>query len=340
MRSAASTSWSTMPASSTSPRSRNFRSRNGMRSSPSTFPAHSTPPALAVPGMKKRSWGRIVNIASAHALVASPFKSAYVAAKHGIAGLTKTVALELAEHGITVNAVCPGYVMTPLVEKQIPEQAKARGITEAAGDLATCCSRRSRPSASSPSKSSSALVDFLCTDDARIDHRRHAAGRRRLDRSLKQEESSMRKADVLKLPSMPMAGPSYPAGPYRFVNREFMVITYETDPELIRAQPARAAGADRSAARALRMDQDAGQLRLRQLHRIRHGDPVPVQRRGGQFRLADVSRRRSADRRRPRDLGLSEEIRPPEARSRQGHADRHARICRPARRHGHHGLQA
>ena len=65
---------------------------------------------LAVPGMKKRSWGRIVNIASAHALVASPFKSAYVAAKHGIAGLTKTVALEMAEHGITVNAICPGYV--------------------------------------------------------------------------------------------------------------------------------------------------------------------------------------------------------------------------------------
>ena len=85
---------------------------------------------LTVPGMKKKSWGRIVNIASAHALVASPFKSAYVAAKHGIAGLTKTAALELAEHGITVNAVCPGYVMTPLVEKQIPEQAKARGITE------------------------------------------------------------------------------------------------------------------------------------------------------------------------------------------------------------------
>ena len=80
--------------------------------------------------MKKQNWGRIVNIASAHALVASPFKSAYVAAKHGIAGFTKTVALEVAEHGITVNAVCPGYVMTPLVENQIPEQAKARGITE------------------------------------------------------------------------------------------------------------------------------------------------------------------------------------------------------------------
>jgi len=87
---------------------------------------------LAVPGMKKKGWGRIVNIASAHALVASPFKAAYVSAKHGIAGLTKTVALELAEHNITVNAICPGYVLTPLVEKQIPDTAKARGISEEA----------------------------------------------------------------------------------------------------------------------------------------------------------------------------------------------------------------
>jgi 3-hydroxybutyrate dehydrogenase len=84
----------------------------------------------AVPGMKARRFGRIINVASAHALVASPFKSAYVAAKHGILGLTKTVALETAEHGITVNAICPGYVLTPLVEKQIPETAKARGLTE------------------------------------------------------------------------------------------------------------------------------------------------------------------------------------------------------------------
>jgi len=86
---------------------------------------------LALPRMKARKWGRIVNIASAHALVASPYKSAYVAAKHGIAGLTKTVALEVAAHGITMNAVCPGYVWTPLVEKQIPDTAKARGLTEA-----------------------------------------------------------------------------------------------------------------------------------------------------------------------------------------------------------------
>jgi 3-hydroxybutyrate dehydrogenase len=85
----------------------------------------------AVPGMKARRFGRIINVASAHALVASPFKSAYVAAKHGLLGLTKTVALETAEHGITVNAVCPGYVLTPLVQKQIPDTAKARGISEA-----------------------------------------------------------------------------------------------------------------------------------------------------------------------------------------------------------------
>ncbi|TMH25923.1 MAG: 3-hydroxybutyrate dehydrogenase [Betaproteobacteria bacterium] len=85
---------------------------------------------LALPAMKAKQWGRIINIASAHALVASPFKSAYVAAKHGIAGLTKTVALEAAEHGITMNAICPGYVWTPLVQKQIPDTAKARGITE------------------------------------------------------------------------------------------------------------------------------------------------------------------------------------------------------------------
>ncbi|MEO8386312.1 MAG: 3-hydroxybutyrate dehydrogenase [Betaproteobacteria bacterium] len=85
---------------------------------------------MAVPYMKSKNWGRIVNIASAHALVASPFKSAYVASKHGIMGFTKTIALEVAEHGITVNAVCPGYVLTPLVLAQIPDTAKARGITE------------------------------------------------------------------------------------------------------------------------------------------------------------------------------------------------------------------
>ena len=86
---------------------------------------------LAVPAMKARKWGRIVNIASAHGLVASPFKSAYVAAKHGVVGFTKSVALEVAETGITVNAICPGYVLTPLVKAQIPDQARTRGVSEA-----------------------------------------------------------------------------------------------------------------------------------------------------------------------------------------------------------------
>jgi 3-hydroxybutyrate dehydrogenase len=84
----------------------------------------------AVPGMKSRKWGRIINTASAHSLVASPFKSAYVSAKHGLAGLTKTVALEVATFGITANCISPGYVWTPLVEKQIPDTMKARGMTE------------------------------------------------------------------------------------------------------------------------------------------------------------------------------------------------------------------
>ena len=84
---------------------------------------------LAVPAMKQRGWGRIVNTASAHSLVASPNKSAYVAAKHGIAGLTKTVALETARDGITVNCISPGHVWTPLVEQQIPDTMKTRGLT-------------------------------------------------------------------------------------------------------------------------------------------------------------------------------------------------------------------
>ncbi len=85
---------------------------------------------MAIPGMREKGWGRIINTASAHALVASPYKSAYVSAKHGIAGLTKVVALEGAEQGIRCNAICPGYVYTPLVEGQIADTAKARGMTE------------------------------------------------------------------------------------------------------------------------------------------------------------------------------------------------------------------
>jgi 3-hydroxybutyrate dehydrogenase len=120
---------------------------------------------LALPAMKQRGFGRIVNIASAHALVASRFKSAYVTAKHGVAGFTKTVALETAESGITVNAVCPGYVLTPLVEQQIPDTAKARGITnqEVIRDVLL---------AAQPTKKFvtveqvAALTAFLCSDDA------------------------------------------------------------------------------------------------------------------------------------------------------------------------------
>ncbi len=84
--------------------------------------------AAALPGMRTKGWGRIVNIASAHGLTASPFKSAYIAAKHGVVGLSKTVALETAGQGITCNAICPGYVLTPLVEAQIPDQMKVHGM--------------------------------------------------------------------------------------------------------------------------------------------------------------------------------------------------------------------
>jgi 3-hydroxybutyrate dehydrogenase len=120
---------------------------------------------LALPAMKARGFGRIVNIASAHALVASPYKSAYVAAKHGIAGFTKAVALEVAEAGITANAVCPGYVLTPLVQKQIPDTARARGISEEAVV-------RDVLLAAQPSKQFvkvgevAALTLFLCSDSA------------------------------------------------------------------------------------------------------------------------------------------------------------------------------
>ena len=120
---------------------------------------------LALPAMKRKGFGRIVNIASAHALVASPYKSAYVTAKHGVAGFTKAVALEVAEAGVTVNAVCPGYVLTPLVEQQIPDTARARGISHE--DVV-----RNVLLAAQPTKrfvtveQVAALTAFLCSDDA------------------------------------------------------------------------------------------------------------------------------------------------------------------------------
>ncbi|MDB5691437.1 MAG: 3-hydroxybutyrate dehydrogenase, partial [Alphaproteobacteria bacterium] len=121
---------------------------------------------LALPGMRAKGWGRIVNTASAHSLVASPNKSAYVAAKHGIAGLTKTVALEAAQTGVTANCISPGYVWTPLVENQIPDTMKARGLTreQVMNDVLL---------AAQPTKKFvtveevAALALFLCREEAR-----------------------------------------------------------------------------------------------------------------------------------------------------------------------------
>ena len=119
----------------------------------------------AVPGMKAKKWGRIINTASAHALVASPFKSAYVAAKHGIAGFTKTVALEAARDGVTVNCISPGYVWTPLVENQIPDTMKARGLTreQVMNDVLLAAQPTKR---FVTPEQVAALAVFLCRDEA------------------------------------------------------------------------------------------------------------------------------------------------------------------------------
>ena len=124
-----STSSSTTPASSMSRRSRTFRPDkwDAIIAINLSAPFHAM--RAAIPGMKAQKWGRIISTASAHSLVASPFKGAYVAAKHGLAGLTKTVALELATSGVTANCISPGYVSTPLVERQIPDTMKARNMT-------------------------------------------------------------------------------------------------------------------------------------------------------------------------------------------------------------------
>jgi 3-hydroxybutyrate dehydrogenase len=118
---------------------------------------HTTHAVIA--GMKARKWGRVINVASAHGLVASAFKSAYVAAKHGIVGLTKVTALEGAEFGITANAICPGYVWTPLVEKQIPDQARAHNMSEA--DVI-----KNVLLANQPNKRFATVEEFLCSDAA------------------------------------------------------------------------------------------------------------------------------------------------------------------------------
>ena len=120
---------------------------------------------LAVPGMKGRGWGRIINTASAHSKVASPFKSAYNSAKHGLDGFTKTIALELAEHGVTANCISPGYVWTPLVENQIPDTMKARGLTreEVINDILLV--KQATKKFVQPEEVG-ALAAFLCRDEA------------------------------------------------------------------------------------------------------------------------------------------------------------------------------
>jgi 3-hydroxybutyrate dehydrogenase len=119
----------------------------------------------ALPHMYAKGWGRIVNIASVHGLVASPYKSAYVAAKHGLVGFTKAVALEAAEKGVTVNAVCPSYVRTPLVEKQIADQAKVHGISEDAVVRDIMLAPAALKRLLEPSEVA-AYVRFLCSDEA------------------------------------------------------------------------------------------------------------------------------------------------------------------------------
>ncbi len=121
---------------------------------------------LAVPGMKAKGWGRIINTASAHSLVASPFKSAYVAAKHGLAGFTKTIALELATHGITANCISPGYVWTPLVENQIPDTMAARGMTREQVMNDVLLAKQPTKSFVLP-EDVAAMAVFLCGDAAR-----------------------------------------------------------------------------------------------------------------------------------------------------------------------------
>ena len=120
---------------------------------------------LAIPAMKQKGWGRIVNTASAHSLVASPNKSAYVAAKHGVAGFTKTVALEAAKDGVTVNCISPGYVWTPLVENQIPDTMKSRGLTreQVMNDVLLAAQPTKR---FVTPEEVAALAVFLCGDEA------------------------------------------------------------------------------------------------------------------------------------------------------------------------------
>jgi 3-hydroxybutyrate dehydrogenase len=120
---------------------------------------------LAIPGMRRRNWGRILNIASTHGLVASAQKSAYVAAKHGLVGLTKAAALETATTGVTVNAICPGWVLTPLVQKQIDDRAKAQGIPGDQAAAALLGDKQPSLQFTTPEQLGELAV-FLCSDAA------------------------------------------------------------------------------------------------------------------------------------------------------------------------------
>ncbi len=120
----------------------------------------------AIPGMKASGWGRIINIASAHGLVASEHKVAYVAAKHGVLGMTKVAAIELANAGVTVNAICPGWVLTPLVEKQLADRAKEKGTTVAAETHAFVTEKQPMGQFTSP-EAIGGLTVFLCSDSAK-----------------------------------------------------------------------------------------------------------------------------------------------------------------------------
>jgi 3-hydroxybutyrate dehydrogenase len=119
----------------------------------------------ALPGMKQKGWGRVINIASAHGLVGSPQKSAYVAAKHGILGLTKVAALECANDGITVNAICPGWVLTPLVQKQIADRAVKNGTSVEAEEHALLAEKQPMLKFSTPESMGAAAL-YLCSEGA------------------------------------------------------------------------------------------------------------------------------------------------------------------------------
>jgi 3-hydroxybutyrate dehydrogenase len=120
----------------------------------------------AIPGMKQRGWGRIINIASAHGLVASPQKVAYVAAKHGVLGMTKVAAIETANHGVTVNAICPGWVLTPLVQRQLEDHAKQQGTDVETQKHRFLTEKQAMAEFSTPEQIG-ALAVFLCSEAAR-----------------------------------------------------------------------------------------------------------------------------------------------------------------------------